>query len=152
MRQCYVFDLDGTLANIEHRLHYIKGESKDWRGFFAACGGDTLITPVWRLYDHLAASEDRACGRYGLIIMSGRSDECHDQTVEWLDSHDIHPNALYMRKAGDHSPDHKCKAIMLDQMISDGWEPILFVDDRKQVVDMWRSLGYTVLQCAEGDF
>lgn len=36
-----VFDLDGTLADGDHRLHHITGETKDWRAFFAACGDDS---------------------------------------------------------------------------------------------------------------
>ncbi len=35
-----LFDLDGTLANIDHRLHFIKQENKDWDGFFKACSAD----------------------------------------------------------------------------------------------------------------
>jgi len=32
----YVFDLDGTLANIDHRLHFIKTKPKNWPAFFEA--------------------------------------------------------------------------------------------------------------------
>jgi hypothetical protein len=144
-----VFDLDGTLANIEHRLHFIEGDKKDWRAFFAACGEDSVIEQVVRLTDDLA---DGGVGKYDIVIVSGRSDEVRDRTETWLFDHNISYGALYMRKAGDHRPDHVLKRELLDIMLADGWEPILFVDDRKQVVDMWRSLGYTVLQCAEGDF
>jgi hypothetical protein len=151
MKQCYVFDLDGTLANIEHRLRYIKGEPKDWRAFFAACGGDSLILPVAHLYNACRFSGCEDAEKY-VVIVSGRSSECREATEAWLAHHGLTPAALYMRKAGDHSPDHQCKARILKQLLADGWEPILFVDDRKQVVDMWRSLGYVCLQCAEGDF
>lgn len=41
MRPLYIFDLDGTLALIEHRLHFIQGPKKDWRGFFGAVGDDS---------------------------------------------------------------------------------------------------------------
>jgi hypothetical protein len=148
MTKCYVFDLDGTLANLDHRLPLIKTDPPDWRAFFATCGGDALIEPVARLYSDLAlaAYDD------GMIIVSGRSDECRSETMAWLLRHSIVHNALYMRREGDHRPDHIVKSELLDQMLTDGWEPILFVDDRDQVVNMWRERGYTCLQCAPGSF
>jgi hypothetical protein len=41
-----VFDLDGTLALNEHRQHFVDRPvgQKDWRGFFAACDRDTLLS------------------------------------------------------------------------------------------------------------
>lgn len=146
MGNCYVFDLDGTLADIEHRLHFIQGETQDWRGFFAACGDDTVIEPVSRLLRHLA-------GVSNIVILSGRSDECRGATKAWLHKHELVYDMLYMRKEGDHRPDHEIKLEMLDQMKNDGYEPILFVDDRsKTVVDMWRAQGFICLQCQPGEF
>jgi hypothetical protein len=40
--RCYLFDLDGTLADCTHRLH----RRKHWRAFFAACTADSPI-PIW---------------------------------------------------------------------------------------------------------
>lgn len=144
-KRCFVFDLDGTLANLDHRLWYIQKPDKDWRGFFAAADGDSVIEPVMRLYSALQ-EENR-------VIFSDRSDERRPQTEHWLlKVAGVHHDALYMRKEGDHRPDHEVKKDLLDLAIADGWEPILFIDDRKQVVDMWRSLGYVCLQAAPGDF
>lgn len=46
-----VFDLDGTLSNIDHRLHYIQRppSEKDWAAFFAACENDLPIGPMIRV-------------------------------------------------------------------------------------------------------
>lgn len=143
---CYVFDLDGTLANLDHRLHFIHGQSPpDWRAFFAAVADDEPIPPIVKLFTDLA-------GANTIVIVSGRSDECHAETGDWLFENSLFPTKLYMRRSGDHRPDHIVKRELLDQILADGYEPTLFIDDRKQVVDMWRSLGYTCLQCAEGDF
>ena len=143
--KCYVFDLDGTLADPTHRLWYVLKPDKDWSGFFAACDEDAVIEPVAQLcYD---------LGQRGtIVILSGRSDECRGATLDWLRYNEITYHKLYMRKAGDHRPDYKCKKDLLAAMLKDGYEPILFVDDRQQVVDMWRELGYTCLQCAPGGF
>jgi len=39
----YVFDLDGTLADLKHRIHYIKGQVKDWDTFSQECDKDIVI-------------------------------------------------------------------------------------------------------------
>lgn len=147
--KCFVFDLDGTLANCDHRLHHIntKDVKPDWRAFFAACKDDEPIAPMLDLYLSLRSVWASR------IILSGRSDECREATEKWLiRTAGVQFDALYMRKAGDHRPDDVVKSELLDQMLADGWEPILFIDDRKRVVDMWRERGYTCLQCAPGDF
>ena len=38
MSAFYVFDLDGTLADLTHCRRFVEREPKDWRSFFAACG------------------------------------------------------------------------------------------------------------------
>jgi phosphoglycolate phosphatase-like HAD superfamily hydrolase len=152
MTKCYVFDLDGTLADPTHRLWLVLKPDKDWRAFFAACGDDTLIEPVAELYNSLRHSTHASYTGYHMVILSGRSDECREATEAWLERYELYPEALYMRKAGDHRPDYMCKKDLLQQLLKDGYEPILFVDDRDQVVNMWRELGYTCLQCAPGGF
>lgn len=140
----FFFDLDGTLADLSHRLHFIEGEEKDYKSFFAACSDDKPIWPIIELC-HALQNEH-------IIILSGRSDECRNQTKLWLNKYVPYYDALYMRKEGDHRLDVVVKKELMDQAIADGWVPILIVEDRQQVVDMWRSLGYTCLQCTSGDY
>ena len=45
MKPLYIFDLDGTLALIKHRRHFVEGTTKDWRAFFAACVDDVPDMP-----------------------------------------------------------------------------------------------------------
>jgi hypothetical protein len=140
-----VFDLDGTLANIEHRLPLIEREEPDWHTFFAACPDDTPIERVCKLCRDLA-------DKHAIVIISGRSTECRAATEIWLDENRIPYDALYMRKEEDRRPDTVIKPELLKEMLDEGWEPTLFIDDRRAVVDMWRAMGYTCLQCAPGDF
>lgn len=136
----YVFDLDGTLADCSHRLHHL--DAKDWRSFFAACGEDKLIEHVRLIFWRLAGDGNR------VEIWSGRSDECRAETEAWLERHDLYPDALLMRTAGDKRPDDMVKAEFLN---GGGWPDVIF-DDRKRVVDMWRSKGIACFQVAAGDF
>ena len=57
-----------------------------------------------------------------------------------------------MRPAGDRRRDSIVKAELFDRKVRDEYRVLVVLDDRKQVVDMWRSLGLTCLQVAEGDF
>lgn len=144
MTDCYVFDIDGTIADCSHRIHHI--ENKDWRSFFAACGDDAPIAHI------IGLAQDLACSGKRIIYVSGRSDECSEETARWLDKHGLPVGRKYMRKAGDHRPDNIVKGELLAQLVADGYRPIMAFDDRNQVVKMWRENGIPCAQVAEGNF
>lgn len=148
----YIFDIDGTLADISHRLHFIQQKPADWRGFFAACDKDQPIADVILTAQILAQNSE-------LIYVTGRSDECREATVAWLKQHKCPTWArhVYMRKSGDHREDHLVKAELLEQLTADWRVPECFkiagvFEDRQQVVDMYRAKGLRVFQVADGNF
>jgi hypothetical protein len=139
------FDLDGTLADLTHRLHFITDGKKDWDGFFAGCVKDKPIAPMIQLAGQLAI--------YNTIeIWSGRSDAVRPQTERWLKGHlGNWGSVLRMRKAGDHRPDDEVKGEWFDALKPEE-RPAIAFDDRQRVVDMWRSRGVICCQVAPGDF
>lgn len=148
MSRCYLFDLDGTVADISHRLHYIEGDKKDWRSFFAECHLDQPILPMMRLVNDLARANTAL-----IIFVSGRSDECRQATETWLRSFIGNAaNRIYMRRAGDHRPDDIVKMELLEQMRADGFDPLMVFDDRAVVVAAWRAAGLLCAQVAPGEF
>lgn len=144
--QCYLFDIDGTLADCSHRLRHIRDTPKDWRAFFAACPDDAPIPHMVNLAITLYDADQR------IVYVSGRSDECRAQTLAWLLAHGLPEAPLYMRKAGDHRDDDHVKAELLHALLADGWDPVMAFDDRSRVVKMWRGKGIPCAQVAEGDF
>jgi phosphoglycolate phosphatase-like HAD superfamily hydrolase len=142
-----IFDIDGTLANNSHRLHYITGgKKKNWEGFRAELENDVPNSPVVTLLRAM-----KTLG-YRIIISTGRFEESRTRTEKWLRKHLIFYHDLFMRPNGDFRPDYEVKEDMLRDM-QIGRDNILFVvDDRDSVVEMWRRNGLTVLQCAKGDF
>ena len=143
-----IFDLDGTLCNCEKRRHFVnkpKGEKKDWAGFFREISEDTL---------HLWCAEilKAFSYKYSIVLCSGRPDDYRKQTVEWLKKHGIVYENLFMRPRNDSRQDNITKEVILDFEILTRYTPYIMIDDRQQVVDMWRSRGYTCLQCDKGDF
>jgi phosphoglycolate phosphatase-like HAD superfamily hydrolase len=143
--RAYIFDIDGTLADCSHRLHHIQKQPKDWDGFFADCHLDAPISHIIGLAKSLTA-------RATIVYVSGRSDQCRDQTEDWLHEHALPSGPLYMRKAGDHRDDDIIKLELLAAVRADGYEPIMAFDDRNRVVKAWRAAGIPCAQVAEGDF
>ena len=146
-----IFDLDGTLADITIRKELAtKSNGKlDWDVFFDSSNIklDVPNPPVVKLAQMFA--EDG----FTIIIFSGRSDKTKFTTRSWLTHNRVPFQKLVMRdsNASHFVPDEILKKDMLDKY-ADIDDVFLVVDDRNKVVDMWRSLGLTVFQVAEGDF
>jgi phosphoglycolate phosphatase-like HAD superfamily hydrolase len=135
-----VFDLDGTLANLDHRLHHQR--AKNWRAFFAEVAKDQ---PIMHAIEVLWAMREAG---HRIEIWSGRSDECREASETWLARHGLRGVTLLMRTAGDYRPDD----IVKQEFLRGGGTPDLIFDDRDRVVAMWRSLGIPCFQVAKGDF
>lgn len=147
MTRCYIFDIDGTLADCSHRLHHIQKHPKDWDAFFDQCGGDQPIAHMVDLAECLLST-----GK-SLIAVSGRSDRVRLQTDWWLRIKcGLVFDALYMRADGDRRDDDVIKIELLARIRADGYEPIMVFDDRTRVVNAWRAAGIPCAQVAPGDF
>ena len=127
-------DIDGTLADIRHRLHYVKQEPKDWDGFFGAMGMDRLRLDVTRQVEVL-----RRDG-YDVVLVSGRPDNYRTVTEDWLRLYgfpDTRFPLLFMRRAGDHRPDTVVKEEILRTYFSDRSLIHTIFDDRRRLLEMW---------------
>jgi hypothetical protein len=133
-----ICDIDGTLAiRSGDRSPY------DWD----RVGEDTPNPPVIELVQIIA----NAMG-HEIILMSGRDESCRLQTEMWLDAQQVPFHQLHMRPEKDNRKDSLVKEELYRRHVEGRYAVSWVVDDRDQVVKMWRSLGLTVLQCAEGDF
>jgi hypothetical protein len=147
LQKSVLFDIDGTLANIEHRRAFLTKNPPDWKAFNAEMGNDVPNSSVVSLYNALW---DANC--YDLILVTGRSERSRALTEQWLTWNEIPFSRLLMRADQDFRADHVIKEELLDLLIIEGKEIAFTVDDRQQVVDMWRRRGITCLQCDVGDF
>jgi hypothetical protein len=152
MTPLYIFDLDGTLALIEHRRHMVEGPEKDWKNFFAAC---TFDLPNWPVISTLNALLKSGAD---IQIWSGRSAEVMNETLTWIHTYvsndvDLDEIQLIMRRAGDFTPDDELKQGWLQSLNEfDRRRLVAVFDDRQKVVDMWRRNGVACFQVAPGDF
>lgn len=144
LRQTVIVDVDGTVADMGKGLDG-RRSPYDWH----RVDEDTPIRPVIELVGVL-----RKAG-YAIVFMSGRKETCRDKTTTWLRAHGVADEGepLFMRADNDNRPDHIVKAEMFDRDFPHATHQVAFVvDDRRDVVKMWRGRGLTVLQVADGDF
>ncbi|WBB79458.1 AAA family ATPase [Micromonospora sp. WMMD882] len=137
LTEIVLVDLDGTVALAVSRSPY------DMTRVGEDAPNEAVIAAVWAMY--------RA--GYGVVFCSGRDASARAATVAWLDRHvDVPYLALHMRAVGDNRRDSVVKREIYDRELRDRYRIVGVFDDRRQVVTMWRELGLTVFQVAEGDF
>lgn len=157
----FIFDLDGTVADCSHRLHFIGAQgggwtpsddfSKDWDSFYKSCVDDKPIFETITVARALAAAE------HTVLYSTGRTTDIYPQTVKWLTKYRLpNPTRIYMRPTGDHRKDSVVKSDILDAIIVDYLSEGAVIggafEDRQQCVDMYRARGIRVFQVAKGDF
>ena len=151
MKNTIIFDLDGTLALIDKRREVsTKPNGKlDWGKFFNSTNIklDEPNLPVIKMAQLFSEQG------FNIVILSGRSNKTETATRSWLSKNKVPFNKLIMRDSEtDHfTPDWVLKKNMLDENL-DINDVFLVVDDRDRVVKLWRSLGLTTFQVAEGNF
>ncbi|MER7005839.1 hypothetical protein ABT297_22760 [Dactylosporangium sp. NPDC000555] len=131
-----VFDIDGVVADVRHRLKYLDRRPKDWNRFFAAAGRDPVLAEGVELAREYAR-------HHVLVWLTGRPEHLRDVTAAWLGAAGLPAELLFMRPANDRRPARDFKSRELARLSRES--PIeLVVDDDPEVVERLRGLGYAV--------
>ena len=143
MKPIAIVDIDGTIADVRHRLHHIQGPGrKNWKAFFEAMDHDTPIPDMIRQVHELESDHE-------IIVVTGRPEHYRRRTEKWLKENGIRYARLFMRPDGDHRPDYTVKAEVLREY------PIgrvaLAIDDREPVCDMWEKNGIRCIRVDNGE-
>ncbi len=150
MQPAIIFDIDGTLADLSHRLPLYKAGKK--KEFFEKIGDDKPIMPVMYIHNILSANHDAT-----ILYVTGRMEHHRQVTSEWfLDNHlhcwsIIDDWILFMRKEGDYRDDSIVKKEIYEERIKGKYNVIAVFDDRPRVIKMWREQGLFVFNCAQHD-
>lgn len=133
-----VFDIDGVLADVRHRLHHVAARPKDWDAFFAAAPKDAALP------EGMAAVS--AAQRAGdlVIYLTGRPERCRADTLAWLAGQGLPPGDLFMRGDADRRPARFTKVATLRRLARQ-FRVEVFVDDDAAVVETVRAAGFPVL-------
>jgi predicted kinase len=132
-----ICDIDGTVAHRGTRNPFDESRVHE----------DTPNWPVINLVRMVARDINAS-----IIFMSGRTDGCKSVTADWLEKYYGPFDRLIMRSAGDSRKDSIVKAELFNTHVRDKYRVEYVFDDRNQVVEMWRNLGLTVMQVADGNF
>lgn len=136
--ECVVVDLDGTLALMGDRSPYDT----------AKCHEDTLNVAVAELIDMYR----RRVVPVTVILVTGRNEEHRKMTHQWLIKYHVPFDVLYMRQDEDRRSDYIVKEEIYEQEIKGKYNVLLVLEDRTQVVKMWREKGLHCWQVALGDY
>lgn len=135
--ECIIVDIDGTLAHIaDERSPYdasrAMNDSLD----------DAVSVVTAMMYNH----------GYRVIVLTGRSAEHRDVTVEWLEANGVEYDEIYTRAENDTREDSIIKEELYRTHIAERFNVKFVLDDRNRVVNMWRRIGLKCFQVAEGNF
>jgi predicted kinase len=139
LSRAIIVDIDGTIAQMDGRKPF------DWE----LVGTDKPKPPIIDIVRRFAQT-------HRIIFMSGRDSVCKTQTVQWLIEHVIQPHfvwELHMRTQNDNRKDSIVKRELFDQHVNGRFYVDFVLDDRDQVVEMWRKdIGLVCLQVDYGNF
>jgi FMN phosphatase YigB (HAD superfamily) len=130
-----VFDIDGVVADVRHRVHFVEQRPQDWGRFFAGAAEDPLsaVGADWAR---------KAAAAHDLVWLTGRPEWLRPVTARWLDQHDLPAGPLLMRGNGDYRPARDYKLAELRKLAAQA-EIVVFVDDDPMVVEAAAASGFT---------
>lgn len=131
-----VFDVDGVVADVRHRLHHVARKPKSWDRFFAAADRDPPLAPGLALAREYAQ-------RHRLVWLTGRPERLRAVTTAWLGRHGLPVGRLLMRPAHDRRPGREYKAEQVRRLAHVGSIAVI-VDDDPAVVARLTELGWPV--------
>ena len=138
MGNLIICDIDGTIANNDHRQNLLV-EFKDWDLFFSKMSEDLPIKPVIEIIKEEYKSGKKIC------FLTGRPDRYRDVTSTWIEKHlNITQFVLHMRQDDDHRDKVSVKREMFEQNLN--LKDIdYFVENDKDLIKLWEENGTKVL-------
>jgi phosphoglycolate phosphatase-like HAD superfamily hydrolase len=133
-RPLAVFDIDGVVADVRHRLHHVESKPKNWDAFFAGAAEDPPIPAGLALVAEYAADHD-------IVWLTGRPQRLRRVTIAWLRHHGLRAAVLHMRPGRDFRPAPRFKSEVVAD-IARRADVAVVVDDDPAVVAALRAEGF----------
>lgn len=126
----YIFDVDGTLADVDPYLHLVRGSNRDYDAFHKASIDALPNMEVVEMLNNAVAD------RYAILIVTSRKEKYRGLTSMWLAKNNLRSHALFMRADDDNRPDYEAKKDMLGK-ITEHWDVLHAIDDNPNVIRLW---------------
>ena len=144
-----IFDVDGTLMDIETRRKWLEGPTPNWTKFMDPKEMET-DTPNQHVMEVAECMHDAG---HEIVIVSARNERHREVTEHQLKQNfGVFWSHMFLRPDDSFEPDNQFKQRVLDELIKADWKPDMVFDDRDQVVEMWRANGIPCFQVAPGNF
>ena len=127
-----VFDVDGVVADVRHRLHHLQRRGS-WSAFFAAADRDPLLPEGAELVADLGRAHD-------IVWLTGRPEWLRQVTTDWLARHNLPSGELHLRPSGDYRPAPRFKLGVLRALAGRGIAAV--IDDDEEVVESAVAAGF----------
>ena len=128
--QTFVFDIDGTLADVSSIRHLVEEGQKNFDAFHRESVNCPTIPWV------TAAAHDAKGMGYRVIQVTARQEKYRPNTSWWLADNLIPSDGLYMRANGDYRPDYEVKKEILDRLLK-VYDIKMAYDDNPSIVSLW---------------
>ena len=130
----YIFDVDGTLANVDPYLYLVRGSNRDYNAFHEASIDALPNIEVVEMLNNAVSDQ------HSILVVTSRKEKYRGLTSMWLANNNIRSHGLFMRADDDNRPDYEAKKDMLDK-INILWDVVHAVDDNPNVIRLWEEYG-----------
>jgi len=141
MKKIILCDIDGTIANNDHRQHFLEGK-KDWDGFFSELINDEPIFPIInKVIEEYKAGKD-------IVFLTGRPEKYRYSTSLWLKEYFDFELKVLMRKNNDKNNKLKVKKEIFESNFK--VNQILYcIDNDEELLKQWHEIGLKTINANE---
>ena len=140
----HIYDVDGTLANIDPYLHHIRGSNRDYDAFHEASIDALPNVNVLEMLNNSVSDG------HSILVVTSRKEKYRGLTSMWLAKNNIRSHGLFMRADNDSRPDYEAKKDMLDK-ITVLWNVTHAIDDNPNVIRLWEDHNITTTKIGTWD-
>lgn len=139
-KHCWIFDVDGTLVNVDSVIHWITNKDREHESFKKYY--DMFHTESINCDPHKEVIDMvwSACNDSDIVIVTARNENYRALTSRWLKNNNVPHDALFMRKENDFRSDYEIKKEILEK-INEYWDVKHAVDDNPDIINLWESNG-----------
>ncbi len=138
--EAIIVDIDGTLANLDHRIHLIRKPNKNWNLFFEKMNDDK---PIEQTINKIKEFYDDG---FKILIVTGRPETYESITVEWLNKHlPFEEFELIQRRKNDNRPSYQFKQSVLTEL-KQKYKIRFFTDDKEEDINMYHKGGLSTIK------